>query len=369
MPWTTPSLEDLRNTNRDNVQSQLRSGPMIPNSVLRVMADANAGLGFLTLLYIDWLSKQLLPDTAETEWLDRHASIWLSQGRKAATYAHGTITFTSIGSVTMPSGTIVSGAVDSLTNAIIDFSTQSDVVIGTTPTSVSIVATTPGSTGLVGGSTLALKVGIAGINGVGTITSITDGIEEETDDGLRARVLDRIRQPPVGGSAEDYVQWTFATPSVSVTRAWCSPLEMGLGTVTIRFMTDDLANNIVGFPSHADVNLVRDYLDTVRPVAIKDRFVVSPVPEPIDFAITNLSPDSVANRNAVIVAVKKMLFERAAPAHAINGIEQPAQTIYRAWVSEAISSIPTIESFTLIMDDHPMPYPGSLAVLGTVVYG
>jgi len=39
------------------------------------MADANAGLGYLTLLYIDWLAKQLLPDTAETEWLDRRGVI------------------------------------------------------------------------------------------------------------------------------------------------------------------------------------------------------------------------------------------------------------------------------------------------------
>lgn len=182
-------------------------------------------------------------------------------------------------------------------------------------------------------------------------------------------MLDRIRQPPVGGDAEDYVQWAFSTPSVNVTRAWCSPLEMGLGTVTVRFMTDDLANNIVGFPSPGDIALVTSYLDTVRPVAIKDRFVVPPVPEPVDFAIANLSPDSVANRNAIVTAVRSMLFDRAAPAHAINGIEQPAQTIYRAWVSEAISSIPSIDSFTLIMDDHPMPSPGSLAVLGTIVYG
>lgn len=368
MPWNTPTLEDLRNTNRDNVQSQLRSGPMIPNSVLRVMSDSNAGLAYLALLYVDWLSRQLLPDTAETDWLDRHASLWLTQGRKAATYAQATIAFTGIGGVVMPAGTIMSGAVDSLNDTAIDFSSQSDVTIGVTPTNVSIVATSPGSTGLSSGSTLALRSGIAGINGTGTIVAITDGIKEETDDELRARVLDRIRQPPVGGDAEDYVQWAFATPGVNVTRAWCSPLEMGLGTVTVRFMTDDLVNSVVGFPSPADITLVKNYLDTLRPVAVKDRFIVPPVPEPINFTITNLSPDTVANRNAIVTAVRKMLFERAAPAHAINGIEQPAQTIYRAWVSEAISSLSSIDSFTLIMEDHPMPYPGSLAVLGNIVY-
>jgi uncharacterized phage protein gp47/JayE len=372
MPWQTPTLEQLRTLNRDNVQSQLRSGPMIPNSVLRVMSDTNAGLAYLTLLYLNWIAQQLMPDTAEKEWLDRFASIWLTQGRKAATYAVAMITFTSIGTVVMPAGSLMSGAADSVTGAAIQFQSQSPVTIGTTATAVSIVATTPGASGLVVGSTLGLDIGIAGINGVGTITAVTDGIEEETDDELRARLLDRIRQPPVGGDAEDYVQWASATPGVNVTRAWCSPLEMGPGTVTVRFMTDTTdaqGNPVVGFPSAANIQTVLNYLDTVRPVAIKDRFVTTCVPEPINFTITNVSPDNVANRNAIVAAVNTMLFQRAAPAHAINGIEQPAQTIYRAWVSEAISSVSTITAFTLIMDDHPMPYPGSLAVLGTIVYG
>lgn len=369
MPWSTPTLEQLRSLNRDNVTAQLHSGPMIPNSVLRVMSDANAGLAYLTLLYIDWLSKQLLPDTAETEWLDRFAAIWLKQGRKAATFASASITFTGIGGITMPAGTIVLGAVNNTTGSSIPFTTQASVVIGTLPTTVSAVAVNPGATGLVIGSTLALQTGIAGINGVGTVTAITDGIDQETDDELRARVIARIQQPPVGGSAEDFVQWTTETIGVNVTRAWCSPLEMGAGTITIRFMTDDLVNNVVGFPSPADIGTVLSHIDTVRPVCIKDRFVVSPVPEPINFIITGLSPDTVANRNAIVVAVKKMLFERAAPAHAVNGVEQPAQTIYRAWVSEAISSVSTIDKFTLIMNDQPMPSLGSLAVLGTIVYG
>lgn len=369
MPWVTPTLETVRTLNRNNVQSQLHSGPMIPNSVMRVMADSNAGLCYLTLLYLDWLSRQLLPDTAETDWLDRFGNIWLTQGRKTATFATASITFTGIGGVTLPSGTLMSGASNAVGGGVFAFASQSPVVIGTLPTTVSIVATTAGATGLVVGSLLSLQVGIAGINGVGTITAIADGIAQETDDQLRVRVLDRIRQPPVGGDADDFVQWVLATPGVNVTRAWCSPLEMGIGTITVRFMTDDLVNNVVGFPVAADITTVTTYLDTVRPVAIKDRFIVAPIPEPINFSIQNLSPDTVANRTAIVVAVKAMLFSRAAPAHAVNGVEQPAQTIYAAWVSEAISEISSIDRFTLTMSDHLMPFPGSLGVLGTIVYG
>ena len=90
MPWTTPSLDDVRKQNRDYITARLHSAAMVPNSVLRVLSDGNAGLAFLVLLYIDWLALQLLPDTAETEWLDRHAAIWLpAAGRKPATFASG----------------------------------------------------------------------------------------------------------------------------------------------------------------------------------------------------------------------------------------------------------------------------------------
>lgn len=370
MPWVTPTLDNLRSINRDNLTSQLGSGPINPNSVARVLADSNSGLAYLTLLYINWLALQLMPDTAEVEFLDRHANIWQPGGqtRKPATYATCTIDFTGVGGVTMPAGTLMVGANLASSGVAVPFSSASPVVIGVSATHVTINAIIPGATGLVVGSKLQLQVGISGINGTGTISAITDGIDAETDDQLRARVLARIQQPPVGGDAADYVNWVMATPGVNVTRAWCSPNEMGAGTVTVRFMTDDLVNNVVGFPSAANITTVLTYIDTVRPVAVKDRFILAPIPEPISFTITNLVPDTVANRNAIAAAVYSMLYKRAAPAHAVNGVEQSAQTIYAAWVSEAISEVPTITSFTLIMQDHPMPSLGALAVLGNIIY-
>ena len=100
MPWQTPSLREVRGLVRDNVRASLPGADAsIPNSVLRVLGDAQGGLCHLTLQYIDWLALQLLPDTAETEWLDRHGQIWLvnadgTKGRKQATFASGSATFT-----------------------------------------------------------------------------------------------------------------------------------------------------------------------------------------------------------------------------------------------------------------------------------
>jgi hypothetical protein len=42
--------------------------------------------------------------------------------------------------------------------------------------------------------------------------------------------------------------------------------------------------------------------------------------------------------------------------------------IFASWVSDAILQASGVESFTLAMTDQVMPYNGSLAVLGTIVY-
>src|ERR1017187_10286806 len=107
---------------------------MITNFVLRVMSDTNAGLAYLVLLYINWLADQLLPDTAETTWLDRFASIWLTNGRKVAAYATGAVPFTAIASTVVSAGTIINGVLDSTTNVTINFATAAPITLGVGPT-------------------------------------------------------------------------------------------------------------------------------------------------------------------------------------------------------------------------------------------
>ena len=103
MPWSTPTLKAVRTQVRDYIAAVLPGADAsVPNSVLRVLSDAMGALCHLCLQYIDWLALQLLPDTAETEWLSRHGAIWLvnadgSIGRKLATQAFGTANFIAIG--------------------------------------------------------------------------------------------------------------------------------------------------------------------------------------------------------------------------------------------------------------------------------
>jgi uncharacterized phage protein gp47/JayE len=358
MPWSTPTLREVRSLVRDSVHASLPgSDANVPNSVLRVLSDSQGALCHLTLQYVDWLALQLLPDTAEVEWLDRHGNIWLvnadgTTGRKLASLATGTAGFTGIGGSILPAGT-------QLAASTVGYETTADTVLAfdqTTP--APIRALDPGAAGnLATDVALSLIDPPAGVDLTAFVLDLSGGADEETDDELRARVLQRIRKPPMGGDADDYVQWALAV--TGCTRAWCSPNEMGIGTVTVRVLFDDLRASDDGWPMYQDLAAVTAYLDLVRPVAVKDFWVLAPVKQMINVEIKNLTPDTDAIRAAIEVSLQEMLREVAAP----------GQTIFAAWKSYAIMSAAGVFSFDMVTTaDDVMESPGHMAVLGDIFY-
>ncbi len=356
MPWNTPTLKQVRQIVRDDVSAAFSGAVILGNSVLRIMSDANAALGHLVLRYIDWLARQLLPDTAETEWLDRHGDIWLvnadgSLGRKTATYATGTITVTGTAGTIIPQFTALSGGED------VSYETLFQVTVGASATPVEVHALDAGTIGnLEAGSSMFFAEALSGVDSEGFVVDMGGGTDAENDEDLRGRVLDRIRKPPMGGDKDDYEAWTKSV--AGVTRAWCAPLEMGIGTVTVRFMADDLRAAQDGFPNDIDVATVDSYLDTVRPVAVKDFFVVSPIPFDIRFTISNLETDDAGVRAAIAGSVKAMLLDKSIP----------GQTIFRSWIDEAIAAANGVDHYDLDFEDAIMPSAGHLASTAIIVY-
>ena len=355
MPWITPTLKQVRMMVRDDVTSALSGAVLVGNNVLRVMSDANAGLTHLVLRYIDWLARQLLPDTAEVEWLDRHGDIWLvnadgSLGRKSATLAVGIVTMTGENGTVLPSGTLGSFG-------DIDYETTEQVTIGLAETSVAMRSLTGGAVAnLSAGSEIGLTGAPTGVDSTAVVVTMEGGTDEENDDLLRARILFRIRNPPMGGSAADYVAWTTAIPGV--TRAWSYPNEMGIGTITVRFMMDDLRISNDGYPLQQDIDDVMEYLDLKRPVAVKDSFVEAPIPYVYNITITNLDNDTSAVRARIEASIRDMEYDRVSP----------GQTLYRSWVDEAISAAVDETSHELIFLTLVMPGPGYMARLGIITY-
>lgn len=353
MAWTFPTLRQRRQHVRDYIVSHLPgSDATLAKSFLRVLADAQGGLAHALDTYHEWLSRQLFIHSADAEDIDDH-NIWLTNGRKSATFASGNITLTGITGAVVPVATRLIAA-----NSI-EFETTSQITIGAGGTDVAVEALDAGIDGnLVTATKLSLVTAISGVDGEATVKTpgFTGGIDEENDEDFRTRIIQRIQEPPHAGDAQDYVAW--AKEVAGVTRAWSYGSEMGVGTVTVRFMMDDVQSANGGFPQPGDVATVLAYIDVLRPVTVVDLFVVAPQPQSIDFTITNLTPDTTAIRASISAGVDQMLIDRATP----------GQTIYRSWVSEAISLAIGEDRHDLTFSNTAMTTANHMGILGTITY-
>lgn len=84
------------------------------------------------------------------------------------------------------------------------------------------------------------------------------GVDEETDEALRSRFLDKVRYPATSGNAYHYQQW--ATEVAGVGAAKVIPLGNGPGTVVVLVVDSDKAISAT-LPAK-----VAEYIETVRPL-------------------------------------------------------------------------------------------------------
>jgi uncharacterized phage protein gp47/JayE len=246
----------------------------------------------------------------------------------------------------------------SSSTAAIAFETLTAVTVSGSGSDVDVRALDPGAAGnLIVGDVLQFDVAIDGVDGEAIAKdNFQGGADIETDDDLRVRVLERIQQPPMGGSEEDYVHWALEVSGV--TRAWAEANAMGVGTVSIRFMMDIVRVNNNGVPLAEDVLMVSEWIDAKRPVAVKDCFTLAPIPFPIDMHISGLATDNAATRASIEDEMRTMFLEQA----------YPGATIYRSWVDSAITNAMGEAHHELQYETVAAPTPGHLPILGSIIY-
>jgi uncharacterized phage protein gp47/JayE len=353
MPFERPSLAEIREQARRDFNARLPGADaLLAQSNLSVIADVWGGIVMLHYGYQGWMALQLMPDTAETVYLERWASIW-GLARRPAVAATGAVL------VTGTAGAVVPAGAEFLRIDRVVFQTPDGATLDAAGTAtVAVQAVTVGRLGNTAPGVQVQTVGaLPGVVAAAFVDAlgIGGGADIETDDALRARLLFRIQRPPMGGSASDYVAWALEVPGV--TRAWVTPVEQGAGTVVVRFtMDDDQHPN--GIPWLEDVVLVRDHLNGLRPVTARV-IVLAPVPHAIDVAITRLTPDTPTVRRNVEIELHDTLFRHGAP----------GQTVFASWLWEAISMAAGEQHHTLVEPPGDVPLPaGDLPILGSVTY-
>lgn len=318
MPWPLPTPDELAERLAGGFEAA--AAPFVPggvdarsdNTVLGVLARVQANAAYLQHLHLRAIADDLHPDTAEKGRLEGHAAVW-GITRKAAAAATGSVTFAGTAGTPIPVGTrLTFGAAGFVTTAS-----------GTVGAAVPVAAEVAGAAGnVVAGAVLQLVSPLAGVapqSAVVGAAGLAGGRAAETDDSLRARLLELIRSPSRGGAATDYVVWAkraAGVEQVSVYSGW-----VGLGTVgVVVAMTGGAA------PSAGDLARVAAEIEAERPITASVTVVPAvPTAQPLT---VQLSPDTTANRAAVTAAYAAFLAREPG----IGG------TIFASRRSEALSA-------------------------------
>lgn len=350
MPFSRPTLSELIARDESDLEGRLPGGnAQLRRSIEKVLARVHAG--GLHGLYgaLDYQARQLMPDTADAEHLERWAGVW-GVARKPAEKAAGEAALTGVNGSVVPAGTRLQredGA---------EYLTTAEATIALGVATAAIEAAAAGAAGdAEAGTALTFVSPVAGVSSAAVVTGgdLVGGVDAESDDSLRARLLARIREQPRGGAANDYVRWALEV--AGVTRAWVFPERDGLGTVGVTFVMDGREDII---PEAGDLTAVADHIAPLRPVTAEVT-VFAPTPVALDPEIT-LTPDTPAVRAAVEAELRDLLAREA----------EPGATLLLSHIREAIS-------LALGETDHVLVDPTAnvavaaeeIVVLGTIDWG
>jgi uncharacterized phage protein gp47/JayE len=349
MPFSRPTLDEIIRRNLADAASRLTGtvGTVLRRSVLGVIMRMLSGASHLLHGHIDWVSRQIIPDTAESEYLNRWANIW-GVYRLGGAQSVGTVTVSGTVGSSATAGAILQRADG------VQYTIDSTVVIpGGGSITAAVTAVLAGSTGDADNTvSLSFVSPLAGINTTAPVISIAGGADVESDDALRARLVARISNPPQGGSESDYEQWALSV--AGVTRAWVTPLEMGPGTVTVRFVRDGDASI---YPDAGEVAAVEAYIDARRPVTA-DVYVVAPNNAPLNFTI-QISPNNASVQAAITAELRDLIFRQASP----------GGTLLISHINEAVSiAMGEGDHIMVTPTANVVSAPGDLVSLGTITF-
>ncbi|HEY3549340.1 MAG TPA: baseplate J/gp47 family protein [Propionicimonas sp.] len=371
MPMARPTLPELNS--RIQVDIANRLGLVEPhrrNALVRVIARVVSSAAHLLHGHAEHLSKQIFPDQAERANVLRMGAL-LGVHPTPAAYATGLAGCTGTNGQIIRAGTLLrrqDGAV---------YKTNAEVEVAAGQAILALTAVAAGEAGNCDASTkLSFESPISGVSSTAEVGAyeISGGSDEEPIDYFRLRVLARMAYPPHGGSADDYVAWAKEVPGV--TRAWCSSLENGDGTVVVRFVRDndtsDPPTSTDLIPDAGEIETVRAHIDgetphTGKAPATATVTVVAPTPVPLNFEI-HVVPDATETRAAVEASLRALLLTVGCASFDHNQ-RRAGGTVPLSKVHLAIGTTPGVTDYTLTAPaTHVFHDVGKMPVMGDIAW-
>ncbi|RAX42392.1 baseplate J/gp47 family protein [Rhizobium tropici] len=359
MAWNIRSLAEASARIRGAFRQYLPgTDTALPNNFVTIIGKVIAGLAHEFELRIAYLVKQMFITSATGKWLELLCSD-VGIYRKQASAASGSITGTGAALTTYPAGIrFISGSVTYLSTTPATSAADGSLTLSVTSENKGSIANRE-SDGLL---SLADPVLYPDLGTSWTVASggLGGGADIELDDSLRARGLQRKRNPPGGGTLTDYERIVLAVPGVKA--AWAFRGTLSPGTLFVFFLFEGRANYI---PEPSDVVVVQAAVDAQRLIRVDDGVMVAPTPLPVNITIHDLSADTPEIRAGIASAIQAMFLAKCRP-----GIAGNTFTLWDAWIDEAISGVAGEDSHELIAPSAPIVLTnGQFPVLGTIDYG
>lgn len=304
--FPTPDYSTLRASLLRDIANQLPDAAIGSDSDFAIRANAVAAALEGLYQHQQWIVRQILPDTADADYLERWASLF-NINRKAAVSASGTITFTAA-----TNGAIAIGTEAKTPDGVAFVTTAGGLITAGASLTLTARAVVPGITGNIAANTaLTLTAAPAGVNSSCVVaTAMTGGMDVELDAALLSRLLARLRNPPHGGNASDYLAWALAVPGV--TEAYVYPMRRGLGTVDVVI---EGANG--GLPSAQLITDTQTAINAVKPVTA-NCLVLAPVLVPVAITATlTLSGTTLATATTAINTALATYFAQLKPGESV----------------------------------------------------
>tara|TARA_A200000113_G_scaffold108013_1_gene96921 strand:+ start:3030 stop:4100 length:1071 start_codon:yes stop_codon:yes gene_type:complete len=352
MSYKIPTpLEIAKRVEADSALSTGTQHASLPGTAENMVSRALTIVSTELYSYLSFIAKQILPPTAEAQYLEGHANFWLEGGRKSSSLATGLVDIEGTAGTEIAAGSIL------VRDDSISYRTLEDLTLD--GSGLGSVRVNSRSEGLIGNAAPGVSLNPTDvIPGITSITVAADGLsggaEIEADPDLKGRVVERVQSPPRGGSLRDYEFW--AKEVAGVTRSWAKESDDGYVTVHVTFSMDNKPDTPQ--PTADEVQAVKDHIESVRPVGSRPS-VVAPVLSPIDFEIA-LNPNNLTTQNAALAEIEDY-FKREASAGGV--------TLRLSRLSAAIS-VSLGENFhQLITPNQDLAFEfGTLPVLGNITW-
>lgn len=262
------------------------------------------------------------PEWSYSGWLDKHAArVGLS--RKAAQAAETTLEITGVAGTILPAGFLFATPKTAISENI-EFAVVESVTISAEGTASPLVrCTETGTIGNVPANSITLMS--SPIGGVAVITNpkaATGGIETESDDALRERIMERERsnESSYVGNDNDYKRWAKEVDgvgSVVVVPEW-----MGKGTGTVKLIVMDAngspANNTILTAVYNHIISPDDRDSRLAPI---EAILTVTTAEPISIAVSaNVILEEGVELETVLAAYRTNLLAYFEEAKAENSV-------------------------------------------------